>query len=696
MVAVAIAAGFDRLLQPVLGPSGPLIVFFAAVMLASWLGGLGPGLLATGLSTLAAWYFLPPTPPFSSIPKTAGWVELGLVITTGLFITVLNEMRRRAGSRQAAAVTRRDLQREQGLGTAKPRLDRETEEELRIMSRIGQILAAELDLDRLVAELTEEATTAVRAQFGAFCHRAPGGMREQLLECSFSGVLRGAKIAGTPARYGATPWTTLAGGEAVVRHDDLSGDPEAHWVTPFSGLPESPEVRSYLAAPVVTGAGTILGSIFLGHSETGIFGEREERILRGIAASAAVALDNALLFREIRLARELAETASRGKDEFLATISHELRTPLNAMMGWAQLLQLQPDNREKLDRGLVTIVRNAKLQAQLIDDLLDVSRIVSGKMRLEVRAVDLSRVIDSALDSVRPAALAKQIRLRRLLDPLAGPVAGDPDRLQQVIWNLVSNAVKFTPARGHVEVRLERVNSHIEILVSDTGIGIAPELLPHVFDRFRQYDYGPVGKQGGLGLGLAIVRNLVELHGGTVRVKSPGEGRGSTFIVSLPVSIAHLDATRNGRVHPTAAADEPSLEDPTIDLQGVRVLVIDDEPDARETIQQILELCHAEVWTAASAAEGFAELERRRPDILVSDIGLPGEDGYSLIRRVRALPAERGGRTPALALTAFARGEDRRRALLAGFQMHLSKPVEISELAAVVANLARGLRDRMT
>jgi signal transduction histidine kinase len=399
--------------------------------------------------------------------------------------------------------------------------------------------------------------------------------------------------------------------------------------------------------------------------------------------------ERARFLEEAEAARRSAEEASRAKDQFLATVSHELRTPLNAILGWAQLLQAASVDPERLQRGLETIVRNSKLQAQLIDDLLDVSRIVSGKMRLDVREVDLVRVIESSLEAVRPAAEAKQIHLWRVLDPLAGPVAGDPDRLQQVVWNLLSNAVKFTPKGGKVEVRLARINSHVEILVADTGSGISPEFLPHVFDRFRQRDSSSTRQHGGLGLGLAIVRHLTELHGGTVQVTSPGEGRGTTFVVQLPCPIAQLASLpgEEARVHPTADSEKTCSDDPALNLLGLRVLVVDDEADARETLEQILRHCDAEVRTAASAAEALPLLQAWRPHVLLSDIGMPGEDGYSLIRRVRELPPERGGKTPAVALTAFARSEDRRRALSAGFQMHLAKPVEINELATVVVNL---------
>jgi signal transduction histidine kinase len=292
-------------------------------------------------------------------------------------------------------------------------------------------------------------------------------------------------------------------GEGIVRSDDITKDPRYGRNAPYHGMPEGHlPVRSYLAAPVVSHSGEVLGGLFFGHSEVGIFTGRDERILAGIAGFAAVAIDNANLFREAREARQQAEEANRAKDDFLATVSHELRTPLNAMMGWGQILLATDADPERREKGLSTIVRNGRLQARLIDDLLDVSRIITGKMRLDVRPVELAPVIEAAIESIRPAAEAKQISVRRILDPLAGPVAGDPARLQQVVWNLLANAVKFTPKEGKVEVRLERANSHVEIIVADTGIGIGPAFLPHVFDRFRQLDNSIKRQHGGLGLGL--------------------------------------------------------------------------------------------------------------------------------------------------------------------------------------------------
>jgi PAS domain S-box-containing protein len=384
-----------------------------------------------------------------------------------------------------------------------------------------------------------------------------------------------------------------------------------------------------------------------------------------------------------------AQEANRLKDEFLATLSHELRTPLTAILGWAHLLRGGQVRGEEAERALETIERNARAQSQLIDDLLDVSRIVTGKLRLELTPVSPDSFIEPALEAVRPAARAKGVRLRKVIDAGVGALVVDPARLQQVVWNLLSNAVKFTPNGGSVEVRLERVGSHIEIAVADTGAGIVPEFLPHVFERFRQADQKTSRRHGGLGLGLSIVRHLVELHGGSVRADSAGEGAGSTFTVTLPVAPIHqADELEEGRGHTPARATSHAHECPER-LDGLRVLVVDDEPDARELLAAGLGQCGAEVTTVSSAGEALAALAGAKFDALVSDLGMPGEDGYWLVGRMRALPAEAGGRTPAVALTAYARTEDRLRAMRAGFDMHVSKPVELNELVAVIANLAR-------
>jgi PAS domain S-box-containing protein len=394
-----------------------------------------------------------------------------------------------------------------------------------------------------------------------------------------------------------------------------------------------------------------------------------------------------LLERE-RASRAEAEQANRLKDEFLATVSHELRTPLTAILGWSHLLRGGGLEGDAASKAVETIERNARSQAQLIDDLLDVSRIVTGKLRLDIVPVRPDSFIDPAVEAVRPAAEAKGVRLQKLIDTGVETVMGDPARLQQVVWNLLTNAVKFTPRGGRVQVSLERVNSSVEIVVADRGAGIAPEFLPHVFERFRQADQQTTRQHGGLGLGLAIVRHLVELHGGSVRAESEGEGRGSTFTVMLPVAPIHRRAEAGERVHPSAPGTLVAHECPER-LDGLRVLVVDDEADARELLAAGLGQCGAEVVTASSAHTALEALAGGKFDALISDIGMPGEDGYELIRKVRALPADGGGKTPAVAVTAYARTEDRLRALRAGFEMHVSKPVELTELIVVVANIAR-------
>ena len=382
-----------------------------------------------------------------------------------------------------------------------------------------------------------------------------------------------------------------------------------------------------------------------------------------------------------------ADEANRAKDEFLAVLSHELRTPLNAVYGWARMLQSGVVSEERAARAVDVIVRQANVQVQLIDDLLDVSRMITGKMRLDVRSVDLKGVVEQALDAARPAADAKDIRIQPVLDPRAGPVTGDPNRLQQVVWNLVLNAVKFTPKGGRVQVRLQRVGSHVEIVVSDTGEGIAPEVLPFVFDRFRQADSSSRRAHSGLGLGLALVKHLVELHGGTVSAESGGAGLGATFVVKLPVALADTTADHVTRASATTPLDGRIAHRA---LNGLRVLVVDDDPEALELGTAILSTAGATVRVSTTAAKALDILREWRPDVLVSDIEMPGEDGYSLIRKVRALEAKEGGATPAVALTAYGRTHDRVLSLTAGYNMHVPKPVDPGELTAIIASVVSG------
>jgi PAS domain S-box-containing protein len=385
-------------------------------------------------------------------------------------------------------------------------------------------------------------------------------------------------------------------------------------------------------------------------------------------------LRNAL--QQTQAAREEAERANRIKDEFLAVLSHELRTPLNPILGWAKLLKDGRLSAAKATEALNIIERNAKLQVQLIEDLLDVSRILRGKLTLNVSTVEVESIITQALDTIRLAAESKAITLQTIFEANAGQITGDPARLQQIIWNLLSNAVKFTPNGGRVEISLNRVESSVQIKVSDTGKGITSKFLPKIFDYFSQEDSTITRKFGGLGLGLPIVRNLVELHGGTIEVNSPGVGKGATFTVMLPLAINN-----------TKTMGDNQLEDASLDLSGIRVLVVDDDPDSREFISFALELYGAEVTTASSVSEALQTLEELKPDVLVSDIGMPEMDGYEFLRQIRKCTPEQGGLTPAIALTAYAGEFDQRQAVAAGFQMHISKPVEPDALATAIIKL---------
>jgi len=576
---------------------------------------------------------------------------------------------------------------------------REETRRLEILQNTGALLGSQLELQSLLQSVTDAATELSGAEFGAFFYNTRNEHGESYLLYSLSGAPREAFD-----KFGHPRATPLFGptfrGEASIRIDDVLDDPRYGQWGPYHGMPPGHlPVRSYLAVPVISRSGEVIGGLFCGHSAVGVFTERSERLLVGVASQAAVGVDNARLYEDVRraseerqhlldaerAARSEAERASLMKDEFLATLSHELRTPLTAILGWSQILSMGDYTPDDLKEGLETIGRNARAQTRLIDDLLDMNRIVSGKVRLDVQTVELAPIIDAAVDAVRPSAEAKAIRLRKILDPLAGPVTGDPMRLQQIVWNLLSNAVKFTPKGGKIDVILERVNSHLEITVCDSGEGIAADFLPHVFERFRQSDSSLTRRHGGLGLGLAIVKQLTELHGGAVSVTSGGSGQGATFVVRLPLS----PVRRNEALHEHPAAEQHSVRRlHNVTLSGVKVLVVDDEADARELVKRVLTGCGASVEAAGSASEAISHLASLQPDVIVSDIGMPVTDGYQFIREVRKRPAAAGGKIPAVALTAFARSEDRTRAMMAGYQVHISKPIEPRELIATVASLA--------
>ncbi len=453
-------------------------------------------------------------------------------------------------------------------------------------------------------------------------------------------------------------------------------------------LARSLGLHSAMLVPLLA-RGRVLGVMSFAFAESGrMYTSDDLRFAEDLARRCAMAIDNAQLYAAEQRARQGADVANRSKDEFLATVSHELRTPLNAILGWAKIMADGKLTEQKRSRAIETIERNAVAMAQLIEDLLDVSRIISGKMRLAVQPVDVVEAVEAAIDSSRPAIEARGIRSVARLDPELESINGDPARVQQIVWNLLSNAVKFTPSGGLVEIALAQVDSSVEIMVKDSGKGIDPGFLPHIFDPFRQEQAGTTRTRGGLGLGLAITRQLVELHGGTIDAKSEGEGRGATFIVRLPVASAKRPSTLPPSTEARQIRRNGGFERPP-QLQGLAILVVDDERDARELMQSLLGSCGSHVRTASCVEEAMQALAREHFDVLISDIGMPGQDGYDLIRQVRALPADRGGTLPAAALTAYARAEDRRRVLGAGYSMHVSKPVEPAELVSVIVSLTR-------
>jgi signal transduction histidine kinase/ActR/RegA family two-component response regulator len=591
-----------------------------------------------------------------------------------------DQLLRSAALQNAAAILSARQRAEQELRRTKEALEEERRT-LELLNRTGALLASKLDPKNLAQAVADAGAELSGAQVGAFFCTVPDSQGNQLH------ALSGASASALDELALFAPTFEV---RDTILSGDLREDPRYRQRVPGRcGPAGSRPICSFLAVPIASSSGEVIGGLRVGHRERDVFTERTERMLVAVAAQAAIAIDNSRLYEEARCAAD-AERAARAelerigvlKDEFLATLSHELRTPLTAIVGWSQILQARNTLDHEVRHGLETIYRSGRAQLQMIEDLLDMNRIVSGRLRLDVQLVDLPSAIESAVDTVRPSAEAKSLRLSVMIDPLAGPIYGDPQRLQQVAWNLLSNAVKFTPKGGRIELLLRRVSSHVELAVTDSGIGIGSEFLPHVFDRFRQADSSTTRGYGGLGLGLAIVKQLVELHGGTVRAASSGEQQGTTFVVALPLSAIRVDEARD-----RPAERKPAAWPAEIVLAGAKILVVDDEPDARELVQSVLVAAQAEVVTAASADEALALLASARPDVIVSDIGMPVRDGYQLMRAVRGLPAASGGKTPAVAMTAFARSEDRTRAMLAGYQVHVTKPIEPYEIVVIIASL---------
>ncbi|MFC5513883.1 ATP-binding protein [Massilia jejuensis] len=582
---------------------------------------------------------------------------------------------------------------------ARPRLQQEREREA--LHAIGQLILQELSHEKIVEAVTARATELTGAQFGAFFYNVRNEAGESYTLYTIAGVPK-ELFDKFPLPRATHLFGPTFQGEGTIRSGDIRADPRYGKMAPHYGMPPGHlPVRSYLAVPVSLGDGEVIGGLFFGHAQADQFTDGHERLVETLAAQAAVGLNKATLYQEALFARRRAEQdalekqklyeeaarANEAKDQFLATVSHELRTPLTSILGWSQMLTSGKLDLEMRTRAIATIERNARSQAQIVEDLLDIARIVSGKLRLNVQLISPHAPLEAALEVLRPAAGAKNIALQLIADPAAGPVSGDPERLQQIVWNLVSNAIKFTPKNGRVQLTLKKHASNIQIIVSDNGAGIPAEHLSRVFDTFTQVDPTSTRQHGGLGLGLAIVKKLVELHGGDVRVSSPGLGKGSVFIVTLPLAAVKSEPEpARSPASPNHVAMPDDIGE--FGLRGATVLLVEDDDDARNMLAAVLQSAHAVVETASNAQDALTLFEGIRPDLIVSDIGMPGMDGYEFITELRKREQSAGQpSTPAVALTAYARVQDRMRALSCGFQMHVAKPVEPAELLTVLASL---------
>jgi PAS domain S-box-containing protein len=796
LVSVGGAAIILRLLAPWIGSTVPVSLFVLAVTLSAWLGGVGPGLLATAVSLIVAHLYSLKPDAVLPITRASYLVRFILFAVAGVAISVISEKRRRAAARATDALAQAE-ERTAELGQSQARFQRIVETaqegiwhvdaegrtvyanqhladmlgyrveelmgrsafdlvpeeeqarareawtrraagsaerlEFRFRHRNGHVVwlrasatplledgrfagafamltdvtearrneealragearkATQLAVTEVLAQITD-LDTGVRRILEAACHGLEWCCGALWLVDRETNVLRCSEFWADPDR----PVSEFA---AVTRRTLLSpgvGLPGRVW-TSMEGawIPDLEQDNNFLRKPAALAAGlhgAFAFPVSFGREILGVFEffspdprEPDLELLRsflGVGSQVGQFLERMRIEHERQslleseqAARREAEAANRAKDEFLATLSHELRTPLNAIVGWSHLLRTGQLDESQRVRAIEVIDRNAKAQSQIVADVLDVSRIVMGKLRLDVHPVELETVVEEAVDTLRPAAAAKEIQIETALSPGAR-VSGDPDRLQQVVWNLVSNAIKFTPSGGHIRASLRQVDGHVEVVVEDSGAGIRPDFLPHVFERFRQSDSSSTRAHGGLGLGLALVRHIVELHGGTVAADSRGAGQGATFTVRLPLMLPE----------PREAPDDAAR---SIDLQGLQVLVVDDDRETRELVATALRGVGAQVRTAGNTVDALADVGRHRPSVIVSDLEMPGEDGYQLIRRLRALAPEQGGTIPAAALTAHAQPDEVRRALEAGFQRHLPKPAAPDEIARAVAALAR-------
>lgn len=664
-----IALGF------LVGANFSFVFSFAGVLVGAWFGGLGPGLLATGLSVLSAYYFAQDGQSGFS-PDAAFHVRLGIFILESVVVSILcGRVRTREGRLDESLAHRNE--------SAAVSLE-ERARLTRLEAEIGLLLMEAETIGQVLQGCVE---ALVRQIGAAFARIWTYNEAEQMLELQVSAGLY-THIDGPHGRVplGQFKIGLIASERKPHLTNEVIGDPRVNhqeWarkekMVAFAGYP-------LLVGEKLYGVLAMFSREKLSDATLSALALVSQGIALSLQRQQAEA-ERVQLLAEAQAARATAEMANRAKDEFIATVSHELRTPLNAILGWARLLETGDLSKSEIAEAAGVIERNVRAQSQLIEDLLDVSRIVSGKLRLDLRTIDLPEVVRAAVQIIEPTAAAKSIKLECLLDPKAGPISGDSERLQQIVWNLVSNAVKFTPKSGKVQIGLKRANSHVELTVSDNGMGIPADFLPHIFERFTQAQTSSNRSHTGLGLGLGITRHLIELHGGAIYAFSDGPGTGATFSVHLPILIVHQRGATPPGVHPAGPSGDQI--DLCAELTGVRIVAVDDDPDARKLLHTVLKRCQAEITVFANAADALAAVRELRPDVLLSDIEMPNESGYDLIRQVRALPAEEGGRTPAAALTAYARAADRTQALRAGFQMHVPKPVEPSELIAVIANLA--------
>ncbi|MDQ4123710.1 MAG: ATP-binding protein [Acidobacteriota bacterium] len=631
-------------MQSLLEDSAPFLFFTIAVMFVSWYGGLFPGLFTTLLgATVGTFLFVEPYYSFKINSQSDFAKVISFFIISVTISWIIEQLR---SARDIAEAKAEELECEIQIRRKAEEAAKESENLFRVMADTAPVLIWVAGADKRCNWFNKPWLDFTGRKME---QEIGDGWFEGIHPLDFERCLDVFNTSFDTRKPFSMEYR-------LRRHDGIY-----RWVLD-NGVPRFAPNGDFLG---------FIGSCIDIHERKQAEAEREK------------------LLKESQTAHKQAEIANRMKDEFLATVSHELRTPLNAILGWTQMLKNGIVGYEQLPKAIETIERNSRSQAQLVEDLLDVTRIVSGKLRLNIKPVELTSVVETAIDTVRPAAEARSVEIEKHFDELPALVSGDPERLQQIVWNLLSNAIKFTPKGGRVTVRLERAESAAQISVADTGKGIEPEFLPYVFERFRQADGTTTRKHGGLGLGLAIVKHLVELHGGTISAESEGVGKGAVFTVRLPLrALAETSARYENGAASVLNLNLATSDDLSIDLQGLRIVVVDDEKDARELLRSLLTTYGAEVTLCSSAREAFEAVRRENPDLLVSDIGMPNEDGYSLIAKIRRLPETEGGKTPAIALTAFARIEDRIRALSEGFQMFVPKPVEPNELVAAIRSLA--------